>query len=41
MNKNDNSFESEGCSGCEEDEIVAKERNVAKSIIYNEYHNRK
>ena len=31
MSKNDNSFEWEGCSGCEEDEIVAKERNDTKT----------
>ena len=31
MSKNDNSFESEGCSGCEEDEIVTKGRNDSKT----------
>ena len=30
MSKNDNSFESEGCSGCEEDEIETKGRNDSK-----------
>ncbi len=31
MSKNDNSFESEGCSGCEEDEINTRERNGSKT----------
>ena len=31
MRKNDNSFESEGCSDCEENEIVSKGRNDSKT----------
>ena len=31
MSKNDNSFESEGCSGCEEDEIISKGRHDSKA----------
>ena len=31
MSKNDNSFESEGCSDCEEDEFISKGRNDSKT----------
>lgn len=31
MSNNDNSFESEGCSNCDEDEIVTKDKTTSKS----------
>ena len=33
MSKDDNSFESEGCSDCEENEIVSKENSKKKEEI--------